>query len=289
MPLYTFGGTPSDVLTDASGNVIPDYPLLVKAAGTGATVTALFEADGTTPIAQLRTNVTGSATPGAVRTFKAQDVSEIEYEYLGPGGTPVRWYQVGREVASGARDAATQALAAVDTKLDLDTVDPQTVTGPVTFSEPITAPNLNDQSDVGWYAVTGAAGNGTTDDRAVIQAQLDAAYAAGGGIVYIPPGKTYGISTFLVVRANTTIWAYGATLKAIGNSGLLRNFQGTDLFTGYTGHSHIRVLGGTWDGNAANAGVGNVTSETDIINFVHCSDITVRDAVIMNCSSAHGL
>ena len=91
MPLYTFGGTPSDVLTDASGNVIPDYPLLVKAAGTGATVTALFEADGTTPIAQLRTNVTGSATPGAVRTFKAQDVSEIEYEYLGPGGTPVRW------------------------------------------------------------------------------------------------------------------------------------------------------------------------------------------------------
>jgi parallel beta-helix repeat protein len=288
MPLYTFGGTPSDVLTDAQGNVIPDYPLLVKAAGTGATVTALFEADGTTPIAQLRTNATGSATPGAVRTFKAQDVSEIEYEYLGPGGTPVRWYQVGREVASGARDAATQALAAVDTKLDLDTVDPQTVTGPVTFSEPITAPNLNDQSGVGWFTVTGTI-DGTAADRPKVQAQLDAARDAGGGIVYVPPGKTYGIDTFLVVYDNTTIWAYGATFKAIGNSGLLRNFKGTDLFTGYTGHSHIRILGGTWDGNAANAGVGTVTSETNIMNFVHCQDITVRDATLTNVSTAHAL
>lgn len=295
MTLYTFGGTPADVLTDAQGNVIPDYPLLVKAAGTGATVTALFEQDGTTPIAQLRSNATGSATPGAIRTFKAADVSEIEYEYNGPGGTPVRWYEAGREVASGARDAATQALAAVDEKLDTLTEDPQSVAGPVTFAEtvtftePISAPNLNDQSAVRWFNVTGAVGNGTTDDRAVIQAALDAAHTAGGGIVYIPPGKTYGVSTFLVVYDNTTIWAYGATLKSTANSGLLRNFLGTETFTGYTGHSHIRILGGTWDGNAADAGVGTVTSETDIINFVHCSDITVRDAVIKNCSTAHGL
>lgn len=295
MPLYTFGGTPSDVLTDAQGNVVPDYPLLVKAAGTGATVTALFEADGTTPIAQLRSNDDASATPGAVRTFKALDVSEIEYEYLGPGGTPLRWYQVGREVASGARDAATLALDAVTSKLDLATEDPQTVAGPVTFSEsvtfsePITAPNLNDESSVRWFTVTGATGNGVADDRAVIQAQLDAAHAAGGGIVYLPPGLTYGVSTFLVIYDHTTLWAYGATLKAIGNSGLLRNFLGTETFTGYTGHSHITVLGGTWDGNAADAGVGTVTSETDILNFVHCADITVRDAVIKNCSTAHGL
>ena len=48
MPLYTFGGTPADVLTDAQGNVIPDYPLVVRAAGTGAAVTALYEDDGLT-------------------------------------------------------------------------------------------------------------------------------------------------------------------------------------------------------------------------------------------------
>lgn len=289
MTLYTFGGSPADVLTDAQGNVIPDYPLLVKAAGTGATVTALFEENGTTPIAQLRSNATGTASPGAIRTFKAADVSEIEYEYNGPDGTPLRWYEAGREVASGARDAANEALSAVGDKLDKLTEDAQTVAGPVTFDSPITAPNLNDQSAVRWFSVTNAVGDGTTDDRAVIQAQLDAAHTAGGGIVYIPPGKTYGISTFLVVYDNTTIWAYGATLKATGNSGLLRNFLGTETFTAYDGHSHIRVLGGTWDGNAADAGVGTVTSETDIINFVHCQDITVRDAVVMNCSTAHGL
>jgi parallel beta-helix repeat protein len=289
MPLYTFGGTPADVLTDAAGNVVTNYPLQVKVAGTGAVVSALFEADGITPISQLRSNGSSSSQPGAIRTFKAQDVTEIEYEYLDAGGQPVRWYQAAREVAAGALDAAQAAQEEASAKLDKETPDPQTVAGPVTFDSPISAPNLNDQSAVQWFAVTDAVGDGTTDDRAAIQAQLNAARDAGGGIVFIPPGRTYGISTFLVVYADTTIWAYGATLKAIGNSGLLRNFLSTDLFAGYTGRSRIRVLGGTWDGNAAHAGVGSVTSETNVMNFVHCQDITVRDATLTNVSTAHAL
>ncbi len=295
MALFTFGGTPADVLTDTAGNVVTDYPVLVKVAGTGATVTALFEADGTTPISQLRSNPADSAAPGAIRTFKAEDVSEIEYEYLDGSGQPVRWYQAGREVAAGALEAAEAAMGAAASKLDTQTSDEQSVTGPIVFEAPVTfeddisAPNLPDLAGARWFMVTGATGNGTADDRAFIQAQLDAAHTAGGGIVFIPPGRTYGISTFLVVYDNTTIWAYGATLKAIGNSGLLRNFLGSETFAGYSGHSHITVLGGTWDGNAAHSGVGTVTAETDIINFVHCADVTVRDAVIKNCSTAHGL
>lgn len=289
MPLFTFGGTPSDVLTDDQGNVIPDYPVVIKAAGTGATVTALFEADGTTPIAQLRSNAADSSAPGAIRTFKAADVSEIEYEYLDAAGQPLRWYQAGREVASGARDTAQQALDAVGTKLDTETADPQSVAGPVEFTSPISAPNLGDQSAARWFIVTGATGNGVADDRAKLQAQLDAARDAGGGIVFIPPGRTYGVSTFLVVYDNTTIWAYGATLKAIGNSGLLRNFTSTETFTGYTGHSNIQVLGGTWDGNASNGVSGTVTAETDIANFVHCKNVTVKDATFLDCSTAHAL
>ena len=287
--LYTFGGTPADVLTDTAGNVVTNYPLLVKVAGTGATVTALFEVDGTTPISELRSNGPSSPQPGAIRAFKAQDVAEIEYEYLDAGGQPVRWYQAAREVAAGALDAAQAAQAEASDKLDRLTGTPQTVAGPVDFEQPISAPNLNDQSAVQWFAVTDAVGDGTTDDRAVIQAQLDAARDAGGGIVFIPPGRTYGISTFLVVYADTTIWAYGATLKAIGNTGLLRNFLPTDLFAGYTGRSRIRILGGTWDANAADAGVGTVTGTTNCMGFIHCEDITVRDATITNVSSAHGL
>ncbi|MFF7310565.1 right-handed parallel beta-helix repeat-containing protein [Streptomyces sp. NPDC008137] len=149
--------------------------------------------------------------------------------------------------------------------------------------------DITTYTEAGLFWVTGAAGDGVSDDLWAIQAQLDAAHAAGGGTVVIPAGKTYGLSTFAVVYDNTTIWAYGATLKAIGNSGLLRNFLSSETFAGYSGHSHIQVLGGTWDANAADAGVGTVTATTNCMSFVHCEDITVRDATITNVSSAHGL
>jgi parallel beta-helix repeat protein len=144
-------------------------------------------------------------------------------------------------------------------------------------------------TQAGLFWVTGAAGDGASDDRWAIQAQLDAAHAAGGGTVVIPAGKTYGVSTFLNVYDRTTIWAYGATIKAIGNTGLLRNFTASETFAAYGGHSTIQVLGGTWDGNAADAGVGTVTATTNVLGFIHCQDITVRDATITNVSSAHGI
>lgn len=109
MAQYTYGGTPADVLTTATGDVVPDYPLIVRVAGTGQTITALYEVDGTTPIAQLRTNPASSDQPGAVRPFRIADVTAIEYEYNGASG-PVRWYEVGREVAQEAIVLAEAAL-----------------------------------------------------------------------------------------------------------------------------------------------------------------------------------
>lgn len=107
---YTYGGTPADVLTDRAGNVIPDYPVIVRAAGTGQQITALYETDGTTPIGQLRSNPDGDDQPGAIRAFRIDDVTEIEYEYTGTSGEPVRWYQAGREVAQEALTTAQAAL-----------------------------------------------------------------------------------------------------------------------------------------------------------------------------------
>jgi glycerophosphoryl diester phosphodiesterase len=108
---YTYGGTPADVLTDESGNVVPDYPVTVRVAGTGQTVSALYELDGT-PISQLRSNPATSDQPGAIRAFRIDDVTEIEYEYNGPSGTPVRWYEAGREVAQEALATAKAAVSA---------------------------------------------------------------------------------------------------------------------------------------------------------------------------------
>lgn len=107
--LYTYGGTPADVLTDTAGNIVPDYPVIVRAAGTGQQITALYEMDGT-PIGELRSNPAGADQPGAIRPFRIDGVTEIEYEYNGTSGNPVRWYQAGREVAQEALTTAQAAL-----------------------------------------------------------------------------------------------------------------------------------------------------------------------------------
>lgn len=135
----------------------------------------------------------------------------------------------------------------------------------------------------------GAVGDGITDDTLAIQAALDLAHSSGGGLVQFTPGKTYAVSTFLVVYDYTTVYAYGATIKAIGNSGLVRNFLSSETFNAYAGHSHIQILGGRWDGNAFDGTTGSVTAETDVMNFVHATDITVRDVTIENTSTAHAL
>ncbi|MFJ2514705.1 right-handed parallel beta-helix repeat-containing protein [Streptomyces griseoviridis] len=327
MPLYTFGGTPADVLTTTTGDVVPDWPVTVRVAGTGAVVSALFEKDGTTPIAQLRSNPATSSQPGAIRAFKTDGVAEIEYEFLDKAGQPVRYYQAARELASGAEGAVRTTGATMSGKLQWGMTLPDDVvsgsfvtgdpydryrrlasgeqqwgsgtgardvrlfrSGPARMRQTGTfAPDALDLSAQGVFQVLGATGNGVADDRAVVQAALDAARDADGGLVVLPPGRTYGVGTFLVVYDNTTIWAYGATIKAIGNSGILRNFTASEAPTGYTGHGNIAVLGGTWDGNAYNGVDGSVTAETDVINFVHGHDILVQDVTVTNTSTAHAL
>ncbi|MFJ3867915.1 right-handed parallel beta-helix repeat-containing protein [Streptomyces nigra] len=133
----------------------------------------------------------------------------------------------------------------------------------------------------------GAVGDGTTDDTAAIQAALDAAHDRGGGVVVLPAGLTFAIKTFLVVYDWTVISAYGATVRSIGTTGLLRNFLSSETFTGYNGHSHIVVQGGVWDANASDGVTGTVTGMTNAFGFVHCEDITVRDVTIKNVSSSH--
>ncbi|MFB6875659.1 glycerophosphodiester phosphodiesterase [Streptomyces sp. NPDC056323] len=114
MPLYTYGGSPAEVLTTATGDVVPDYPVNVRVAGSGELVTALYEADGATPIGQLRSNPIGSTAPGAIRQWMCA-WPQIEYEYNAAGGRTVRWYATGREVATEAMQAATTATATATT------------------------------------------------------------------------------------------------------------------------------------------------------------------------------
>jgi len=63
-----------------------------------------------------------------------------------------------------------------------------------------------------------ALGDNSNDDTAEIQAAIDAASAAGGGIVYLPPG-TYRISSALSVPNFVELWGAGQTsiLRCTGN------------------------------------------------------------------------
>lgn len=284
MTLYTFGGNPSAVLTDAAGEVIPGYPVNVRRAGTGESVTAIFEADGITPIGQLTTNAAGHSMPGAIRTFTVADVRAIEYQYLDAGGNPVRWYEAARELAPAALDTANGAA----TVSEAAQVEAAAALAAAAAAQNTADDALSRAGLAGWFVVTGATRNGSTDDAAAIQGALDNAAAAGGGTVLIPAGS-YAVASALVAYDNTVIYAYGATLTAIGDTGLLHNYASTsEVFSGYNGRSHITVLGGIWDGNAG-TGPGQTSGEHDVISFNHCRDITLRDVVVRNTPTAHAL
>ncbi|MEV5977480.1 right-handed parallel beta-helix repeat-containing protein [Streptomyces sp. NPDC052114] len=330
MALYTYGGTPADVLTDTAGNVVPDYPLIVRAAGTGEQITALLETDGTTPIAQLRTNSGVSTAPGRVRPFKIDGVTAIEYEYNAPGGGVLRWYQAAREAASGALDQIESKLdkagGTLTGKAQWGMVNATDViiggfkTGDAFDRFRLTADGAmqwgpgNAARDTflsrsaasvletpGTFApgqislagmkvfnprVTyGALGNGTADDAPAIQLALNAALAAGGGIVLVPPG-TYRLAT-LPLRIYRKTWLLampGAVFQRGANGTMLLNGDAAQSYGGYTGHGDIIIEGGVWDCR------GTVyTTSAMCMSIGHAENVTIRDLTIKDVCGYHGI
>lgn len=136
----------------------------------------------------------------------------------------------------------------------------------------------------------GAVGSGAADDTDAIQGALDAAHDAGGGVVLLPPGGTYAISEQLHVLSNTTVIAYGATVKGIGGTSLVRlSADGDTTTTGYNGESRIQILGGIWDINASDGTSGVATGPANGFILSHNDDVTIRDVTIRDASSVHGL
>lgn len=113
----------------------------------------------------------------------------------------------------------------------------------------------------------GARGDGTTDDRATIQATVDAASSAGGGDVYFPPG------TYLCLCAS------GASINLYG--------VGSVRFVGH-GRSSVVKMSPSSDSNPIlfrNVGSG-ATSQSDIAFELLTMDIpNVTNAIGINMSS----
>ncbi|MFM9589742.1 hypothetical protein ACKI1J_15545 [Streptomyces scabiei] len=278
MPQYTYGGNPSAVLTTVTGDVVPDYPLLVRAAGTGAVITALFEEDGTTPIAQLRTNDAGSDTPGAIRAFKVEGYGAIQYEYNGPSGQPVLWYEVGRETVTAALEGLASKLDTAGGTItgDLDVTGTLDVGTLLVGGEPL---DLGaDWAEAGIIlpaATTGAA----------VQAALAAAGTAGGGHVIVPPGNYDAASLPLRIYRNTRLTLCdGAVIRRAGAGTMLLNGDASQTFGGYTGHGNIIIEGGTWDSRA-----DAYPTSAMAISIGHAENVIIRNTLVKDVCGYHGI
>jgi hypothetical protein len=307
MALYTFGGSPADVLTDTAGNVVPNFQVLVYRAGTNELVTALYEVDGTTPISELRSNGSGSDTPGAIRAFKADGVTAIEYAYNSGGGSPVRWYQAARELAQEAFSAAADALSkedggtvqgptAFEAGLTVEggltvtggaTVDGLDVEGDLTVDGVFTAENLQ-LSGMRIYnpRVYGALGDGTGNDAPFINEALAAAGAAGGGWVLVPSG-TYMIGEILRIYRNTRLTLMpGAEFRRSYAGTMLLNGDADQNLGGYTGQGNILIEGGVWNMRATTSGL---TGSAMCISIGHAKGVTIRDLEVRDVPGYHAI
>lgn len=96
----------------------------------------------------------------------------------------------------------------------------------------------------------GAAGDGTTDDRAAIQATIDTAAALPGGTVYFPPG-TYLISDALTLKT-------GVTLQGSHGSAWPFRFPASSCVikcsSSFAGECAISMLGKDITGSTGNEG-----------------------------------
>src|SRR5258708_3681011 len=63
----------------------------------------------------------------------------------------------------------------------------------------------------------GAKGDGTTNDAVAIQAAIDAAHSAGGGVIFLPAG-TYIVKSALELQSNVTLRGagWGAAVVKVG-------------------------------------------------------------------------
>ncbi|HEY9218735.1 MAG TPA: right-handed parallel beta-helix repeat-containing protein [Phenylobacterium sp.] len=141
----------------------------------------------------------------------------------------------------------------------------------------------------------GAVGNGLVNDRDAIQAAVNAANAAGGGVVYLPPG-TYGIGNGALNQTDAGVQLYSnITLRGEGQGvSTLMVLPGNNadltgmVRTPYGQPVHDVVVENlTLDGNRDQNPVGKVDGffcGTNPGSAVQVWDITVRGVEAKDCS-----
>jgi parallel beta-helix repeat protein len=125
----------------------------------------------------------------------------------------------------------------------------------------------------------GVKGNGTADDGAALNATIAAVIAAGGGIVYLPPG------TYLHNAADILINGDNVVLQGAGPSSIIKNGT-SNAINGIkvSGANHVIIRDLAVDGNRTNIvsppAIGSQYAVLSNIWFTGCDDVRVENCVI---------
>ena len=142
----------------------------------------------------------------------------------------------------------------------------------------------------------GAAGDGTTDDTAAMQAALDSVAASGGGEVVVPnnaTGSTYR-AVRLYIGSNTTFRMFpGVTIKRKGPTygivNLLPDFSMglENTADPYSSPGNIRIVGGTWDGAISTEPY--LPGGYNLFYFAACRNLAFENFTVKDMATNHCL
>jgi len=140
----------------------------------------------------------------------------------------------------------------------------------------------------------GAIGNGIANDAIAIGLAISAVIVAGGGVVWLTPGKTYNCTTRIgtfTSASNVAIWGYGATIKHSAGTqvnGLLQfgdaSVNGSNLYTASaTTVNQLSILGVRFTtSNIFNVSIPGRWSDQMPISINTAKDTLIRDCYFEN-------
>lgn len=148
----------------------------------------------------------------------------------------------------------------------------------------------------GWWHADGAGarGDGATNDRAAIQSAIDAASAAGGGVVYLKPtAASYLLGSALVPKSGVTVRSDGATITTNFNDSAFWGstiafdgftLDGLDFAGGVTNSPTVPTRGRT-TGTGMTSAIGLAGNlDPSVSGGATLTNFTMRNCVVRNCS-----
>lgn len=212
------------IVQDSQGNAIDACEVKVYLAGTSTLASIFSDSALSVAIDQTASPVTTDAT-GHYQFFIASGSS---VKLVGTKGTftfTEDHVDIGFSVPAARTISTTSPLTgggdlSANRTLAFDFSTDESVTGRWTLDDPLLKGPVHD------VRAYGATGDGVTDDAAAIQTALDALDAAGGGMLFFPPGQ-YNVSTQIDVPSDVVLCGVGYSSRIHMTANDTKTFQVT--------------------------------------------------------------